>query len=159
MAKYQFLTIWLLEAPIEKVWDAIANLPAMPSWWNALKHAALLEASGPDLTGSVWQLTWVTPLGYSLAFKSTITQVKPPHLLELQAVGEVEGTGRWELQSTDEGTLVRYDWTVTTTKAWMNLLAIFLRPLLEWNHNAIMRQGGISLASYLGGKLIRQESH
>jgi hypothetical protein len=42
--------------------------------------------------------------------------IEEPYLLELEAVGELTGTGRWELKSTDEGTLVHYYWDVKTTK-------------------------------------------
>ena len=103
-------------------------------------------------------MTWGTPLAYTISFTSTIIRVEAPKLLELNAIGEVEGIGRWELESTTEGTLVRYYWTVKTTKAWMNLMAIFLKPLMEWNHNATMHQGGQGLADFLGATLIREEA-
>lgn len=158
MATYSFLTIWLLEAPIEWVWSALVDYQALPSWWKALKHVRPIEEGNSDGTGGIWEMTWKTPLGYSITFKSTNTQIEPPYLLELNAIGEVEGTGRWELTSTDEGTLVHYYWDVKTTKVWMNALAIFIRPLMEWNHNITMEQGGDGLANYLGAKLLRQEN-
>jgi len=32
--------------------------------------------------------------------------------------------------------------TLRTTPVWMNLLALFVRPFVKWNHNAVMQQGG-----------------
>jgi uncharacterized protein YndB with AHSA1/START domain len=158
MASYRFLTIWVFDTPIERVWDVITDNQNLPTWWNAVKQVKQLESGDADGVGSVWQMTWGTPLSYSISFISTITRVEAPKLLELNAIGEVEGSGRWELESTTEGTLVRYYWTVNTTKAWMNLMAIFLKPLMEWNHNTTMRQGGQGLADYLGATLIREEA-
>ncbi|OKH36830.1 hypothetical protein NIES2119_15525 [[Phormidium ambiguum] IAM M-71] len=100
-------------------------------------------------------MTWKTPLAYTLTFTSQITTVEPPILLELKAKGEVKGTGRWELSTSPEGTLVHYYWKVRTTKDWMNFLALFIRPLMEWNHNAIMKQGGEGLAKFLGIRLLQ----
>jgi uncharacterized protein YndB with AHSA1/START domain len=139
MASYRFLTIWVFDTPIERVWDVITDNQNLPTWWNAVKQVKQLESGDADGVGSVWQMTWGTPLSYSISFISTITRVEAPKLLELNAIGEVEGSGRWELESTTEGTLVRYYWTVNTTKAWMNLMAIFLKPLMEWNHSRAPR--------------------
>ena len=158
MASYRFLTVWVLDAPIEKVWDVITDNQNLPTWWKAVKQVKQLDVGNPDGVGSSWQMTWGTPLAYTISFTSTIIRVEAPKLLELNAIGEVEGIGRWELESTTEGTLVRYYWTVKTTKAWMNLMAIFLKPLMEWNHNATMHQGGQGLADFLGATLIREEA-
>ncbi|MBE9138038.1 SRPBCC family protein [Nodosilinea sp. LEGE 07088] len=158
MATYRFQTTWLLDAPIEAVWDTIVDYQALPGWWKAVDQVSQIESGSPDGTGGVWTIAWKTPLGYSIAFRSTTTRVEEPYLLELEAVGEVEGNGRWELQSTDEGTLVHYFWNVKTTKAWMNLLAVFIRPLMEWNHHVVMEQGGKGIANHLGAKLLRQEN-
>ena len=158
MATFNFLTTWLIEAPIESVWSALVDYPALPSWWKAIRHVRQIEEANPDGTGGLWEINWKTPLGYSIIFKSTNTRFERPYLLELNAAGELEGTGRWELKSTKEGTLVHYHWDVSTTKAWMNALAIFIRPLMEWNHNIIMEQGGDGLANYLGVNLLKQDN-
>ncbi len=158
MANYNFLTVWLLDAPIEKVWDAIVDYEQLPTWWKAVDHVAQITPGDANGLNSVWYLTWKTPLSYTISFESRTTYVEPPYRLELLAIGEVEGTGRWELSTTDEGTLVKYYWTVKTTKAWMNFLALLIRPLMEWNHNAVMQQGGESLARHLGARLLKSEA-
>lgn len=68
-ATYRFLTLWLLEAPVESVWDAMVNYQDLPGWWQAVKQVRQMDAGQADGTGSVWQMIWTTPLGYSLAFR------------------------------------------------------------------------------------------
>ena len=158
MAEYRFLTIWLLDAPIEKVWDAIVDYKQLPTWWKAVAKVEELQPEDATGAGGVWNMVWKTPLSYTIAFESRITRVEAPHRLELSAIGEVKGIGRWELSQTEEGTLVQYYWIVQTTKAWMNFLALFIRPLLEWNHNATMQQGGEGLAQFLDARLLKSEA-
>ena len=43
---------------------------------------------------------------------------------------------------------------MSTTKPWMNLLAPIARPVFEWNHDWVMRNGGEGLASLLGCRLL-----
>jgi hypothetical protein len=70
--------------------------------------------------------------------------------IEGEAVGELTGTGRWRLAEREGITEVRYDWNVSTTKAWMNLLAPVARPLFKWNHDVVMNWGAEGLARRLG---------
>lgn len=158
MAHYRFLTVWLLDAPIDQVWQAIADYQHLPTWWPSVVQIVQLEPGAPGGLGSLWQMTWKTPLSYKLTFESQITQIEPPTRLTIAATGDVEGTGRWELSTTAAGTLVHYEWTVRTTRAWMNALALVIRPVMEWNHDAIMRQGGAGLAKFLGVQLLKAEA-
>ncbi|TMG92875.1 MAG: hypothetical protein E6H73_10725 [Betaproteobacteria bacterium] len=66
----------------------------------------------------------------------------------------MSGTGRWQLAPEAETTRVRYDWTVVTTKPWMNVLAPLLQPAFRWNHNQVMSEGGRGLARHLGVNLL-----
>jgi len=44
---------------------------------------------------------WVlTLLPYALDFEAAVTQVLPPSMLEAEATGDLEGTGRWALTPT-----------------------------------------------------------
>ena len=51
-------------------------------------------------------------------------------------------------------TAVLYEWEVSTTRAWMNLLSPLMRPAFEWNHDWVMARGGEGLARLLGCKLL-----
>jgi hypothetical protein len=80
--------------------------------------------------------------------------VEPPTRLEGIASGDVIGLGRWQFAEQGGVTAVRYEWNVRTAKPVMNLLAPFSRPLIKWNHDQIMRDGGKGLARLLGGRLL-----
>jgi uncharacterized protein YndB with AHSA1/START domain len=157
MTEYQFVTRWHIAAPIEQVWEAIDHSQEWPLWWDAVDSVVELDLR--DINGvNVRRFVWKTPLSYTLTFNTHIAQMQAPVRLEAIASGDVEGRGLWELSTTDRGTEVFYTWTVRTTKRWMNTLAAIARPLLEWNHNAIMRQGGRGLAQRLQAELLDMDS-
>ena len=101
---------------------------------------------------------WKTALTYKLVFDLRTTRIEKPQVLEAASGGELSGTGRWQLTPQASVTVVRYDWKVSTTKAWMNRLAPLARPLFAWNHKVVMQEGGEALARYLGARLL-QASH
>ena len=150
---YAFTTLWLVEAPIEPVWDAIFNSDSWPSWWPYVARVDDLQSGDARGLGAVRRYTWTTRLPYRLVFESTVTHVEAPHLLEARVRGQLVGSGRWSLTSTDTGTLVRYDWNVRTGVTWMNALAFIARPLFAWNHDAVMRAGGSGLGQLLGARV------
>jgi uncharacterized protein YndB with AHSA1/START domain len=158
MANYKFVTRWHIAAPIEQVWDAIAHSENWHLWWNAVDSVVELEPGAADGVGNVRRFVWQTPLTYTLTFEIRVIRIQAPALLEATATGDAEGHGLWQLATTDDGTEVYYTWTVRTTQRWMNALAAIVRPLLEWNHNVIMEQGGQGLAAYLKAELISMES-
>jgi hypothetical protein len=112
-----------------------------------------LEPGAADGVGKRQHVLLRTRLPYTLGFDTRVTRVQPPTTLEADATGELEGTGRWTLASHDGGTLVRYTWDVRTTGRLMNLLAPVARPVFDWNHEQLMREGGQGLARSLGVEL------
>jgi uncharacterized protein YndB with AHSA1/START domain len=154
MADYQFVTIWRVDAPIERVYEAIRESDKWPEWWPGVKKVEELQAGDDEGVGNLRRYTWKSKLPYELIFEMRTTRVEPPRLLEGVAVGELDGVGRWTLTEISEGTEVRYDWRVKTTKTWMNLLAPIARPFFQWNHDVVMGWGGEGLARLLGARLL-----
>jgi uncharacterized protein YndB with AHSA1/START domain len=158
--QYSFLTTWCLEAPRDQVWDAIYESERWPEWWRGVVAAARLVEGDPSGVGQVSRYTWRSRLPYDLDFEMTTTRVDRPRLLEGRAEGELAGTGRWRLFEEDGAngasaiTAVVYEWNVSTTKRWMNLLAPLARPVFAWNHDWVMRNGGEGLAKLLGCRLL-----
>ena len=150
MVEYHFVSRWQIQAPIERVWEEIYHAERWPSWWKYVIGADELEPGAADGVGRRLHLLFRTRLPYTLGFDVRLTRVQPPSTLEAEAIGELEGTGRWALTSADGGTLVRYNWDIRTTRWWMNLLAPVARPAFNWNHEELMRTGGESLARRLG---------
>ncbi|BAU41577.1 SRPBCC family protein [Leptolyngbya sp. O-77] len=158
MAEYHFVTLWQFAAPIESVWNAITQTQDWPTWWQAVQSVEELEAGDPTGIGHISRFVWKMPLGYTLAFNTQLVRLEAPMLMEAIAKGDVEGRGLWELSPIPEGCQVRYSWTVRTSGRWMNWAARLARPILEWNHNAVMNQGGRALADHLGIQLIATKS-
>ena len=157
MTVYSFLSTWCLEAPREPVWEAIWESERWPEWWRGVVAAEKLAEGDADGLGQVGRYTWRSRLPYDLDFELTTTRVERPRLLEGRAVGELTGTGRWRLFEQDGEspvTAVVYEWNVTTTKRWMNLMAPIARPVFEWNHDWVMRNGGEGMARLLGCRLL-----
>jgi uncharacterized protein YndB with AHSA1/START domain len=157
MSAYTFLTTWCLEAPRERVWDAIWESESWPRWWRGVVQAQKLVDGDEYGVGQVSRYRWRSRLPYDLDFEMTTTRVSRPHLIEGQAEGELTGTGRWRLFEEDGPTPVTavvYEWSVSTTRPWMNLLAPVARPVFAWNHDWVMRNGGQGLARLLGCRLL-----
>ncbi len=141
MAGYEFVTEWLIDAPILPVWEAIYHSERWPQWWKGVVSVVPIDEGDAQGIGAKRRYVWRSALPYRLAFDMTTTRVEPPHLLEGNASGELEGAGRWTLQEGEGVTAVRYDWTVRATKPWMIWLAPIARPAFRWNHNVVMNWG------------------
>src|SRR5437763_4783545 len=158
MNTYEFVTIWRVKAPIEKVWDAIYHSTDWPTWWRGVENVLETRKADDNGVGSIHRYTWKSKLPYRLSFDMQTIRIEPPRLLEGVAVGELQGHGLWQLSTEGSETIVRYDWSVVTTKRWMNLLAPIARPLFEWNHNVVMSWGAKGLEKRLGASVVEQRS-
>ena len=157
MAPYEFLTTWCLDAPIGPVFDLLSDVGGYPRWWKGVLSVQLLAGGDAGGLAARHRLTWRSALPYSLTFDLEVTRVQRPHLIEGRATGELDGFGTWRLYEGSEGVAVVYDWRVHTTKRWMNALGPLLRPAFVYNHDLVMRQGGVGLASELGATLLAQD--
>ena len=158
MAHFSLLSLWKLEAPIDRVWGALHDTAAWPQWWRYVARVVPLNSGGANGEGGRWHLVWRTALFYSLAFEACVIRVQPPHMLDAEARGELQGSGRWRLSETGGITEARYHWDVSTTKPWMNAMAPLLTPVFHWNHERVMAAGARGLAQHLGVRLLRAES-
>ena len=101
VARYRFLTTWLLDAPVEPVWDAIYDTDAWPSWWPGVRRVEELVTRGEDGVGGVSRFTFRSVLPYDLVFEMRSVRVERPRLLEGIASGELAGVGRWRFFAQD----------------------------------------------------------
>ncbi|MGB5015143.1 MAG: SRPBCC family protein [Pyrinomonadaceae bacterium] len=142
MSEYEFVTVWNIDAPVERVWDVIENADAWPEWWKGVLSVTELEKGGDNGVGSIRRTVWRSALPYKLEFDSEVLRVERLKLIEARAFGELDGHGLWQFEAvSDDRARVQYDWRVKTTKAWMNLLAPVARPFFRWNHDTIMSWG------------------
>lgn len=155
MAQYRFCTTWLIEAPRERLFDALRDYERWPSWWPGAEQMQELEPTGPDGLGGRGRYVWRSPLGYRLRFDGSATAIDRPRCLSGSVEGDLCGTGTWWLFDGGGGaTVIVYVWEVRATRRWMRLAAPLLRPALEWNHDRLMRDGAAGLARHVGGRLL-----
>lgn len=154
MARYRFLTTWLIEAPRVAVWDVLEDPLGWPDWWRGVRRVAQLERGDAKRVGSRHRIAWRSRIPYDLEFEFTVRRVERPELMEGSATGHLEGSGRWRLFEQAGITAVLYEWNVQTNRAWMNLVAPVGRPVFERNHHTVMRWGGEGLARRLGANLL-----
>lgn len=149
MARFEFVTTWHFEAPVIEVFDALTDSLHWPKWWPGLVSVEQREAGDEGGIGRVQRFVWKSHLGYYLCFDIRITHVRTPYLIEGVADGDVAGIGRWQLCEESGVTRVHYLWQVRTVRPWMGLLARVARPLVVWNHHAMMRAGAVGLSRHL----------
>ncbi len=157
MPAYEFVTIWRIKAPPDKVWNEIYYSEKWPEWWRGVEEVIELK-KGNDLgIGSIRRYTWKSMLPYRLTFDMETVRVEPMTLIEGNARGELSGRGVWNIKVEGDYVTARYDWRVDTTKAWMNLIAPLARPLFRWNHDIVMSWGREGLAKRLGAVVIEEK--
>jgi len=154
MAAYEFVTIWRIQAPQQKVFDLIFHSDQWPNWWRGVEKVEKIKDGDANHVGAIYRYTWKSKLPYRLVFEMETTRVMPPSIIEGRAIGELHGIGLWTITQKNGITTARYDWKVETTKPWMNFLAPVARPFFSWNHDVVMGWGGMGLASQLGKCLL-----
>jgi carbon monoxide dehydrogenase subunit G len=157
MADYHYVSTWQLQAPIEQIWATLNDLEHLSVWYRGVQQARELVPGDAPGVGRRVQYVIKGRLPLRLAFEATTTRSVPPRDQELQAEGELAGTGRWSLDQQGEVTTVRYRWDVRTTRPWMNLLAPLARPIFIWNSRGVMLEAGEGLARFLGVPLVAAE--
>jgi hypothetical protein len=152
--KYRFLTTWLIESSCHEIWGVLQDPLSWPEWWRGVVCVSELDGGDDARVGSRYRIGWRSRVPYRLEFDFTVSSVEPGRRMQGDAAGDLEGTGCWRLFEQDGVTAVLYDWDVSSTKRWMNLLGPLGRPVFEYNHDVVMRWGGEGLARRLGARLL-----
>ncbi len=139
--RFDLVSDWHFDTPVERIWDELTRPDEWPDWWRAVKKVELISSGERNGIGAVRRFSWGTALPYTLSFNMTATRVEPMTLIEGEARGELNGIGRWTLEREGAGTHVRYQWIVDVTKPWQVALAPVLRPVFAWNHNVVLGWG------------------
>lgn len=159
MAAYNFTTIWRFRQPIQRVWDAINAAEDYPQWWPDILYYECDTPENPRGVGARGTRAVRGFLPYSLRYSTIITKTDAPRELEYDAMGDLEGKGRFVLAEVADGngssaangrvTEVVIYWNVDTKGRWLNRLAPLLKWLFAANHNYVMRRGERGLAKWL----------
>lgn len=157
--EHRFVTIWAIEAPLDEVCHAISHSLNWPQWWPGVEKVEELAFGDTQGVGNVRRYTWRGRLPYRLTFDICVTRIQPQLTIDGTASGDVEGWGRWSFATDGQVTIVRYDWQVRIASARLRLLGWVARPLIRWNHDGVMHQGGQGLARALNARLVRISHH
>jgi uncharacterized protein YndB with AHSA1/START domain len=157
MAEYHFLTIWRIEAPLEKVYAAIENSLRWPQWWPSVREVEQKANGAADGVGNVRRYAWQGKLPYRVVFDVRATRIENLVAIEGTAEGDLAGVGRWKFSRQGAVSVVHYEWHVRSQRWWMNVVAPVARSIFTRNHAQIMEQGGKALARMLKAPLRGQQ--
>jgi uncharacterized protein YndB with AHSA1/START domain len=130
--EYVFVDEWEVAAPVDAVFELLADARTYPSWWRPVYLDT--ESDGPPELGREARQHFKGRLPYHLHTTSKITVFEPPARLGADVVGDLSGRGLWTLTESDGGTHVRFDWQVLADRPLLRVLTPLLRPLFRWNH-------------------------
>ncbi len=140
---YRFRSLWALAAPVDRVYDVLADAEHYPRWWPQVREVTRLD----DRRGVIRVRS---RLPYDLVFTAREVRRDPAAgVLEIMMTGDLDGWARWTLTSTGQGTRARYDQEVHVTKPLMRRLAVPGRLVFRANHALMMRAGRRGLLAYL----------
>lgn len=126
---YVFIDERDVDAPIEAVFDALADARAYPEWWRPVYLE--VEADGPPEVGRVSRQHFKGRLPYTLRITSEVTRLERPTEVEADVEGDLSGHGHWSLTETDGRVHARFDWRVNADRAFLRLLTPVLSPPLS----------------------------
>lgn len=158
MARFRFRSTWVIDAPRDRLFDALHDYEQWPTWWPGAESMCELEPTGAGGIGGRGRYEWRSPVGYRLRFDGVATAVDRPSRLSGTVEGDLRGSGTWWLFDGPAGaTVIVYLWEVEAARTWLRVLSPLLRPVLEANHDRLMRSGASGLARHIGGRLVHAE--
>ena len=150
MKNYRFQTVWWTSAGIDRIWEALANYAAWPTWWRGIQTVEVLRRGDGSGVGTVLHQRWRSRLPYTLVFDLEMLRIESGRVLEGRASGDLEGTCRWTLFPVNGGMEIRFDVDVRTGRWWMNLPIPFAPRVVRASFETIMRWGREGLERRLG---------
>jgi len=107
-----FRSLIVIDAPIERVWAVVADIPGQPRWMREMRSVRLLDP-GPVGVGTRGEAT-VRILGMQVTDPVRVTAFEPPTRFAIRHEGTFEGGGEITLEPGADGstTIVRWEETL-----------------------------------------------
>ena len=145
---YRFVDRWRIDAPIDRVYDAIGDVRGYERWWTDF----VIRATGdepPPAPGKSNELLVKAYLPYTVNLVLTVIECDRPRRIRSTLSKDFDGTGEWTLGEEDGVTVATLDWRPSVNHSLIRRLTPLLRPLFRSNHAWAMRRGERRLNEYL----------
>jgi hypothetical protein len=150
MNNYRLQTVWWTSAPIDRIWETLADYKAWPNWWRGIQKVEVLRNGDESGVGTVLSQQWRSWMPYTLVFELEMLHIESKKLLDGRANGDLVGTCGWTFTPVDGGTEIRFNVDIRTGRWWMNLPVPFAQRIVRSNFETIMRWGREGLERKLG---------
>jgi len=143
---YHFITRWRVEGTLNEVADVLKAAEELPRWWPSVYlDVKVLEPGDKDGIGKIVKLYTKGWLPYTLRWQFRVTESRYPLGFSLEAWGDLNGRGIWNLEQDGEYVNVTYDWKIRADKPLLRTLSFLFKPLFSANHRWAMARGEESL--------------
>lgn len=132
---YHFISVWKFQGKCEEVSEILQNPLDLPRWWPEV------YLSVHELGEGEFSLFTKGYLPYRLRWNFRVTENLFPNGFSLEAWGDLEGQGRWNMEQQGEDVIVTYDWKVQANHPVIKRFSGIFRPIFESNHRWAMAKG------------------
>jgi uncharacterized protein YndB with AHSA1/START domain len=145
-SEYVFVDEWDVDAPVEVVFDVLADARTYPEWWKPVYFS--VEGEGEPGLGQKTRHHFKGKLPYTLRMNSRTTAYDRPRTTDYEVDGDLRGRGRWTVTPRDGSAHVRWDWRVYADHPLVRRLTPVLKPLFRWNHKWAVKRAMEGLEPY-----------
>lgn len=144
--EYHFMTEWRVRGTVTEVADILKQATELPRWWPSVYlDVEQIDAGDKDGVGRIVKLYTKGWLPYTLRWSFKVTESRYPYGFSLEAWGDFDGRGVWDLRQEGEWVVVTYDWRIRADKPLLRALSFLLKPIFSANHRWAMARGEESL--------------
>ncbi len=139
--EYSFTDHWRAEGTIEQISNVLLDTGALSRWWPQLMAVDVLEWGGARGEQRTFRSRLKGFLPYQLQVGFQVEMVQFPHQFAVQLLGDLQGQGGGRLRQEGREVAIELYLTISATRPLLRVLSYLMRPLLEAQHNWVMRQG------------------
>lgn len=147
---FRLVSTWDLPVAPDRAWQVIADVADWPTWWPGMSSTAVVRPGGRDAVGQRTAIVVRSPLAFRLRFGVEIIEASAPIFARARVVGDLVGSGTWEIGPTAHGSRATITWHVSPDREPLRSLARPLAGPLSWSHAHVMTGGHAGLMGRLG---------
>ncbi|WP_224364426.1 SRPBCC family protein [Hyalangium versicolor] len=142
-----------------EVWQVVVDATKLPEWWSGVYQEVSLVDPGEDSwSGACVRARARGLLPYQLHFTLEPMVLEPGREIEIRTHGDFEGIWRATFSSTEDGTWIDIQWSVSVSKPLIRYTSWLLKPIFAWNHRWTMPRGEAGLRAYLAAQRASSEA-